>query len=279
MGTIFDYQSYRDYLRDYYNEQKATKKSFSYRSFSQKAGLNTSSFLYHVIQGKKNLTKNTVVKLCAAIGLGRKESEYFEHLVFFNQAKTIGEKTLYYSRLIEIRRPIDIQNIEKDRYDYYSKWYNSVIREIVTFLDFGDDFSQLGRALVPPITGAEAKASVELLEKLKFIERGKNGLYRQTSELISTKPGPAELFAVQKFQIEMLGLAIKSYDQTSIHERKSTSTTISISGKSIDLVKMRIREFQREIMEIAKMDTEQNRAHQLTINFFPVSRSSDDDTK
>ena len=46
MINIFEYQNYRLYLKDYYQEQKSTKKYFSYRYFSKKAGINAPAFLY-----------------------------------------------------------------------------------------------------------------------------------------------------------------------------------------------------------------------------------------
>jgi uncharacterized protein (TIGR02147 family) len=274
MINIFEHQNYREYLRSYYNEQKAVKKSFSYRSFSKKADINTSSFLFHVIQGKKNLTKNTIVKISGAIGHNREESEYFENLVFFNQADTISEKTYYYSRLFEVRRPLDIENVDKDRYEYYSKWYHSVIREVVVFYNFQDNFSALGKFLIPPVTEKEAKESIKLLEKLGFVEKDNQGLYHQTSNLILTKPGPTETFNVQKFQLEMLEVAMKAYDNVPLFQRMSTSTTFSISEKTFELIKLRAREFQREIMEMARIENDQTRAYQITVNMFPVSRST-----
>jgi uncharacterized protein (TIGR02147 family) len=279
MVNIFEYQSYRDYLRAYYNEQKSTKKSFSYRSFSKKADINTSSFLFHVIQGKKNCTKNSIVKISNAIGQNKEEAEYFENLVFFNQAESISEKTYYYSRLIEVRRPVAIENVEKDRYEYYSKWHHSVIREVVTFFDFKDDYQLLGKFLIPPVTEREARESIQLLERLGFIERDKDGLYHQTSNLIAAKPGIPDSFIIHKFQLEMLSVAMKAYDTILLQERISTSTTFSISDRTFDMLKMRTREFQREVMEIAKIDNEQNRAYQITVNMFPVSKSKSNEHK
>jgi uncharacterized protein (TIGR02147 family) len=273
MVNVFEYQNYREYLRAYYNDQKATKKSFSYRSFSKKANINTSSFLFHVIQGKKNCTKNSIVKISNAIGHNKEESEYFENLVFFNQAESITEKTYYYSRLIEVRRPLAIENVERDRYEYYSKWYHSVIREVVTFFDFHGDFLLLGRFLIPSITEREARDSIQLLERLGFIERDKEGLYHQTSNLIAAKPGIPDSFIIQKFQLEMLSVAMKAYDEIPLQGRISTSTTFSVSEKTFELLKLRTREFQREVMEIAKIDNEQNRAYQISVNLFPVSKS------
>jgi uncharacterized protein (TIGR02147 family) len=218
------------------------------------------------------LTKNSLLKISGAIGHSREETDYFENLVFFNQADTIHEKTLYYSRIVEIRRPIDIQVIPFDRYEFYNSWYHSVIREVVTFLDFKDNYSILASALTPQITAKEARESVALLEKLGFIERDQQGLYHQTANVIQIHPVPMDSFIVEKFQGEMLALAMQSYERIPIYERMSSSTTFSISVETFALFKMKAREFRKELAEIARLDSAQERAYQLTMNLFPVCR-------
>ena len=278
MADLFVHQNYREYLREFYNEQKAHRKNFSYRSFSEKAGIAAPSFLFHVIEGKRNLTKVTAVKISSAIGHSRDEAEFFENMVFFNQARTIAEKTVYYSRLVEKRKPIDIAIIPKDRYEYYSHWYHSVIREVVTFFDFKDDFDQLGAFLVPPIKGSDAKKSILLLERLGFIERDAEGLYHQTQNLIQVRVGVEEKFIIQKFQMEMLHAALKAYDTVAVPNRFCSSTTFSISAETFELYKLRLRELQQQLMEMARIDDHPGTAYQLTLNLFPVSRSTPDES-
>jgi uncharacterized protein (TIGR02147 family) len=277
MVNLFEYQNYRDYLKAYYNEQKSLKKAFSYRSFSKKAGIQAPSFLFYVIEGKRNLTKNSLLKISGAIGHTREEADYFENLVFFNQSENIHDKTLYYSRIVEVRKPFDIQMVATDRYEYYSTWYHSVIREIVTFFNFHDNYTQLGASLIPPITGKQARESIMLLEKLGFIERDGQGLYHQTSNVIGVHPIPAETFIVEKFQMEMLQVALKAYERTPIYDRMSSSTTFSISDETFKLFKLKAREFRKELAEIARLDASQERVYQLSMNLFPVSERMERD--
>jgi uncharacterized protein (TIGR02147 family) len=277
MPNLFEYQNYRAYLHDYYNEQKAQKRNFSYKSFSQKAGISAPSFLFYVIEGKRNLTKSTVMKVSNAIAFNREEAEYFECLVFFNQSQTITEKTYYYGKLVEIRKPIDIGNVQKDRWEYYSFWYHSVIREVVTFFDFQDDFSRLGSFLIPPINAQEAKKSIKLLERLGFIEKDNQGLYHQTENLIQVKTGTVDAFVIERFQMEMLQVVLKAYDLTPVKNRMCMSTTFSISKESFDLFKMRLREIHNQLMEIARVDSKPSVTYQLTMNFIPVCRSANDE--
>jgi uncharacterized protein (TIGR02147 family) len=278
MTNLFEHENYREYLRQYYTEQKSLKKNFSYRSFSQQAGIATPSFLFHVIEGKRNLTKASAVKVSTAIGHDRKEAEFFENLVFFNQAETITDKTLYYSRLLEIRKPVDIATIPKDRYEYYNSWYHSVIREVITLFRFKDDFEQLGSFLVPPIRGSEAKKSITLLEKLGFIERAEDGTYQQTQDLINVKVGAREAFVIEKFQMQMLEVALKAYNCIPIHKRMSTSTTLTISAETFELFKLRLRELQHQMLDLSRLENKPSTVYQLSVNLFPISRSTSRDT-
>jgi uncharacterized protein (TIGR02147 family) len=279
MINIFEYQDYRTYLKDYYFDQKSKKKYFSYRYFSKKAGINASAFLYYAIEGKRNLTKQTIEKISNAIGHEKQEKDYFENLVFFNQAKRISEKTKYYSKIVECREHLDIITIDKDRYDFYRKWYNSIIRELVTMLDFKGDYALLGSYVTPPISAKQAKESLALLERLGFLERDSNGLFHQTDVLIKTKPEAHDAFIIERFQTEMLEMAIKGFDNIPRNDRMNASTTFSISEATFELFKLKTREFRKDLLELAKLDNEPSLVFQFTFNLFPMSRGIDDKDK
>jgi uncharacterized protein (TIGR02147 family) len=273
MINLFEYQNYRLYLKDYYNDQKKSKKYFSYRYFSKKAGINASAFLYYVINGKRNLTKSSIEKISATIGHSKEEKDYFENLVFFNQAQTIAEKVMYYSRIVECRKPLFMKTVDRDQYEFYSKWYHSILRELACMIDFKDDFGLLGAHLVPQIGAREAKASIGLLERLGLIERDEKGLCHRTDAVIGAKASGQDAFIIEKFQTEMIDLAKKSFDAVPRADRLSASTTLSVSKATFELFKMKTREFRKELLEIARLDTAPDRVYQFTFNLFPATRS------
>ncbi|MBD3421849.1 MAG: TIGR02147 family protein [Chitinivibrionales bacterium] len=233
---------------------RSAPESASRIAFAEKAGINASAFLYYVIENKRNLTKNSIFKISRAIGHGKREAEYFENLVFFNQARTIAEKTNFYNRLIDTRKHIDIKRVGKNQMEYYSAWYHSVIREVAPLVDFRDDYVRLARCLEPAITPQQAKQSVQLLE------RDENGLYHQTDILIGATVSGADAFPIEQFQREMLSLALKSYEFASRDQRLSASTTFSVSEETFKLFLLKTREFRKELLELARLDGEWFRA-------------------
>jgi len=67
MPSVFAYNDYRKFLSDYYSEKKALSVWFSYLNFSRKAGFARKSFVFNVIGGRRELSRASVVKMCAAL--------------------------------------------------------------------------------------------------------------------------------------------------------------------------------------------------------------------
>src|SRR6185436_18708226 len=80
LPNIFAYLNYRDFLRDFYQEQKAKNPVFSYQYFANRAGFKSKSFLKLVIDGRKNLTGSSLEKMAQAMKLSPKAFSYFEDL-------------------------------------------------------------------------------------------------------------------------------------------------------------------------------------------------------
>lgn len=275
MKPVFDYTNYRLYLKDYYEERKA-ESGFTYRDFSELTGMNSTSWLLHLIKGTKNLSPDTAIRIAKALKLGKAEAEYFELMVPFTQAKTNAAKDQIYQRMLGLKRKLKIVKLGEEQYDYYTKWYHPVIRSLVTKVDFGDgpgqpDFAKLARCLVPPITAAEAKKSVRLLEKLNLIMRGPDGKYVHKNPVVSTGDEVASLNIVN-YHKQVSRLAEAAHDRASREERDISSLTLGVSEEDFKVIKARIQAFRKEIMELALASKDADRVYQLNFQLFPVGR-------
>ena len=68
MKPIIEYRDCHAFLSDYYEERKRTS-AFSWREFAKIAGFVSPSYLKVVCSGKTNLSKVTMGRVAAAIGL------------------------------------------------------------------------------------------------------------------------------------------------------------------------------------------------------------------
>ena len=269
MASVFEYSDYRQFLRDYYEQHKAVNPSFSYRYLSQKAGINSAPFFKFIIEGKRNLTKATILKTCVGLKLSDREAEYFENLVFFNQGKTIAEKNYYFERLVETQRHRSVAKIREDQFEYFTEWYHCVIREAVCMIDFKEDYAMLAKFLHPPITSKEAAKSVKLLLNLGFLKKVDNRYY-QSDPVLSTGYGLVSHQLIN-FQIMMLNKAIVAFDHCKKEERLTSATTIAVSRQTYDKMVRKLRAVRAELLELARCDTDPERVYELTINLFPLT--------
>lgn len=267
---IFDYMDYRLYLRDMFNERKSVHAAYSYRLFSLKAGFKSPNFLKLVIDGDRNLTKESIFRVAKAFNLNKRESEYFENLVFFNQSKTLEEKNIYLSRVVKYRSKTDSRLLEESEYDYYSRWYNPVIRELVTAADFNGDYKKLGSYVIPPVSEQDALRSVELLEKLKFIEKMEDGHYRM-NELSLTTGLQVRSVAIANYHREMMRIASESIERIPKADRDISSVTIRLTEENYRTAIDKIQILRKEILELAEDEDKTGRIAQFNLQIFPVS--------
>ncbi len=218
MRSIFEYMDYRKFLADYYAFKKNANRNFSYRVFNAKAGISSPVFFKLVIDGKRNLGTSSIDKFAAALNLNKKETVYFKKLVLFDQSDNPEEKQEHYAVIRSMRNMVSEKALTNAQYEYFSNWYNVVIRELVTLYNFQDDYQLLADAVRPSITSSEAKASVELLLKLNLIKKNDHGIYEQVDTAIAAD-GDIGLIAIRHFNRSMLLKAAKAIDEINRNER------------------------------------------------------------
>ncbi len=272
MNPLFEYMNFRDFLRDFYEHKRQEHSFYSYRLFSQKAGFSSPNFLKLVIDGKRNLSKESVFKCMRALNLTKPETDYFENLVFFNQSQTLDEKNAYLAKLLKHRKKSEPGRIEESEFEYYSAWYHPVIRELATAKDFRDDFRALGKMIIPAISGDEVQKSVQLLLKLGYIVRSEQGGYEKTSLSLSTGPQVRSV-AVANYHKEMLRLASESIERIPAGRRDISSLTLSVSDETYAMLKEKIVAFRRELLSIAEAQPRADIVAQVNIQLFPLSQN------
>ena len=270
MGSIYEYMDYRTFLRELFEKRKADHPFYSYRLFSQKAGFKSPNFLKLVVDGKRNLTKESVYRVAKAFGLNKRESDYLENLVFLNQSKTLDEKNHYLSRVMKYRVKCDPKLLESSEYDYYSQWFNPVLCELVTAVDFHNDYKKLGNAVIPSITAADAEKSVALLLRLELIKQNENGTYSRAATSFTTGPQVRSV-AVANYHKAMMKLASESIERFPAAKRDITSVTIAVSNETYETIRDKLQSFRREMLELAESDSQPQRVVQLNLQFFPLS--------
>ena len=168
MISIYKYSNYRFFLRDLLIEKKKNGDHLTYEALGEAVGFTSKGFLTQILQGKSNLPLGMIEAFTQALGLGKKESEYFSILVKFNQAKKASVRAEYHTQIKKEFRGKP-KALGMDQFEYYKKWYYSAVRALLTYYPYKGDFSKLAKQLEPPISPPQAKRAIQLLINLELI--------------------------------------------------------------------------------------------------------------
>lgn len=268
--------SYRDYLKAYFEHQKKVSRHFSHAFFARKAGFKSRTFIFKVMKGEKSLSRASVYPVAVALGLGKKSQDYFNLLVLFNDAKSIEEKAFFFNQLQSLNKDSRSALLVNDQYQYFNNWYNPVIREIAAFADFQDDYKKLANLVYPRITAKQAKESVELLLRLKLLEK-KDGKFMQTDTVVTTGDEVYSI-AVRNFQKENLRLASDALELLS-DEKDISTITFGTNSEGFRQVKREIVAFRKRLLGIMAGHVDLDRVYQLNFQLFPLSELKELNTK
>jgi uncharacterized protein (TIGR02147 family) len=268
--SIYDYTDYRQYLRGYYTEQKVKNPVFSYRYFAQRAGFNSSGLYKDIIDGRTGITRSLILRFSKAMKLTPKQQEYFETMVYFNDARTTDEKKLYFERMAKFYDSKAFR-VEVSQYEYYSKWYYIAVRELCAINNFKDDYPAIAQALDPPIRQEQAKKAVEVLTKLGLIQKDKNGYYKAVDKILTTGAEVKSL-AIANFQKTMMDLAKEAIDRHPAEQRNISTLTFSVSQKTYNSIKTELDACRKRVLGMIDRDENEDRICQLNMQLFPLSR-------
>jgi uncharacterized protein (TIGR02147 family) len=269
--NIFSYQDFRKFLREWYLSSKE-KYGFSYRVFSRLAGFTSSNIFKLVMEGRRNLTEDSIKKFAKGLKLSRAEAEYFRTLVLFNQAEKHEEKNLYYQKLIRTQRVQELQPLIQDRYEYYSTWYHPVIRELVVAKDFDGTMEWIARRLEPEVSAAQARKSIELLERMHFIKKDpETHRWSQDAPLV-TSGVESDQLVLLNYHRSLLELMKEQVGRVPQAERDVSALTLGVMKDRLPQLKKRIQEFRREILQMVSEDHNPDDVVLLGIQLLPVTK-------
>lgn len=268
---IFEYLSYRAYMRSFYDAAKQHMKRFSHRCFAQKAGFSSSNFLKMVMDGDRNLGPDSAHRVGEAMGLSAAEQRFFMLLVDFEQATDPDERARVMESIAATRRFMEAKPIDGMLYEYLSQWYNLAIRELAGRPDFKDDPAWIASQLRPTISVTKAQKSLELLVELGLLERVDGVVSRGEPSLDAGHE--VQVVGVRQFHRQMLERAAASIDEVASTERDISAITVCVRADSVAEIKSRLRDFREKLMAYCDEQQDPDVVYQFNMQLFPLSKT------
>ena len=270
---VFQYSNFRTFLRDIYDHRKEHQPAFSHRFFSQQAGLTSPNYLKLVMDGKRNLSKKSLVKFQSALGLKGKRADFFENLVFFNQAQSLSDRNLFYANILKIRGRNGMRKLEERQFQLYSDWRHIVIREMALLKGFRAEPGWIARKIGRGVTAKQAGESLALLSALGLLKRTANSLTPSDPDI--TTADEVRSLLVKNYHRQMMHMAVSAMDSLPPSRRDISSVTLSINSRDFPRVKEHIQLMRKELLNMGATPGEGEDVVQMNIQLFPLTGLAD----
>jgi uncharacterized protein (TIGR02147 family) len=247
----------------------------SFRGFTSRAGLRSPNYLKLVIDGDRYLTVAMAKRFAAACGLEGEPAEYFCSLVAFEQADAIEIRGQHYERLKRFAAFRKIHHLDLAQAEYYAQWYYPAIRELASRHDCYDDPEWIAAKLTPSIRAEDARTAVDNLLSMGLLRRDETGRLKQVDALVSTER-ETRSFHVANYHRTMIAQAAHSLDRIKPQQRDISSVTLCLGKDGLSLVKKRIQEMRRELLQLAELEPDPEQVVQVNFQLFPLSIPDDE---
>ncbi len=276
---IFGYTNFRKYIKDYYEMNSRVDSRFSYQFLADKGGFDNRVIVYRIIENKvKKLSTEYCIRLSKAFNHTLREAEYFGYLFDLDQIKNEEKRLAVEKKMREITdgNNVKIKMIKKDKCHeaFYAELYHSVIRALIGITyPFKDEYAQLCRRSLLPITENEARESVELLERIGFIDKNDDGTYKLiTEENIKTSRE-----YTQKYKDD---LNMKYMDVVKMLIRQHTPSTaklfkskvVGISEHTYREICTMAEEFGNKVDRMVQNENSSDRVYFYQFTFIPLTK-------
>ncbi len=267
---LFLYTNYRQYLLDFYHARKQSDPKFSLRIFASLAQFPSHGLLKYLMEGKRNLSKKTLLRLVPALGFNKDQAHYFENLVFFNQAKTLEEKNLFYERLVEGAAFSTFKKIDASQLQLFRKWHSVAVREMLQLKYFRNSPAWIASQLLPKVESQDVQESLEMLLATRLIKKTPNG-YKPTDPDITTND-EVRSFLVKSYHAQMMKLAAWAQQEVPGSDRDISSVCFSIKASQFPALKKQLQLMRKELRSFAAPEGEGERVVQVNIQLFPLTQ-------
>lgn len=270
--SVYEYTNYRLFLADFYDREKQRKPEvISYRYLSQKLDYKSPSQYLALVEGRANISKKKILSFTTFFGFDNRETEYFTHLVHYNQAKSTEEKQFHYNSLITFADS-KFKTIDEYQYEFFDHWYYGVIRELVEVVIFTGDIAILKEHLLPTISDEEIERAIEVLTTLEMIEwNDESGAYVRHDPVLTTGKIHNNRHLLL-YNMQVLDLIRNSTAFSKQGERMFSSLTFSCSEDTFKAMVGELGAARKKIISMAMQDENPERVYEMSLSALPLTK-------
>jgi uncharacterized protein (TIGR02147 family) len=269
--NVRQFNSYREYLRSFYLYKKLSKPGFSFRKFSDIAGIKSPNFLHLVMSGRRNMSEDMGLQVSKAMGLMGAERSYFMAMIKQANARRPEEVADANRGLLRAVNRLVGKDLTTASSKILSHWHHCVVKELALLPDFEPSGEWISKKLRGLVGARQAEESLELLlEAAVLCKDDETGQFEVREPMLDT--GDSLDFArVLKHHLQTLDVWKSLLPTLGQDERELGMLVFPVSKRKLPQLKERIRQFQKDMVEWLQEEQEPDSVMQLGTYLLPLT--------
>ena len=278
--VLTQYLDFRKYLADFYQYRRELTKSdlrpYNYAVFSAAANIKSPNYLKLIIEGRRNLSADMMVKFSKALGLTKEQVEEFRILVLYGQASDPSERNVHLKALMERRVDSKLKSGELDQkiWQKIPNWIAWILYSLVDQQNVSYEPEKLRARLRNKASVEEIETALNsLLSSGELTRDPETGEVKKARALMeSAEEIPVAL--IRKLQSELMYLGLESLFQDSPVDREFGSATLALTRGEFEELRFALRKIRKEAQKnigVKRLSSKGERVYQLNLQLFPIT--------
>ncbi|MFS4459883.1 TIGR02147 family protein [Bdellovibrio sp. HCB2-146] len=266
---IFQYDDYRNFLREIFKRKQLKNPQYSLRAFAQTLDVPVST-LSDVLRDKKVLTLESAEKITPGLRLQPSEARYFRMLV---ELQLVSPESIRYQQLKNEVESVSAQasrtQLDKDQIESLTQCWLFTLIELA-----GIDGFQLNEASAAAALSLQQDHARQLLKSL--VEAGQlellaNGSYQKKGTGVMASSETVNL-NLRQFHMEMMDRAKRSLIEQKPQERFVGSETFSFDSSQLSEANEIIEEFFSKMIILANRTKQKDSVYHVGVQMFRLAK-------
>jgi len=267
---IFDYDNFRDILRNEIKRRVEDNPLYSAHSFAKKIGL-SQSYLSLILNDKRSLSDEAAQSVSNALLLSPLEKEYFLLLVKKEASQKEELIWLYQQKIAELKKNHDTEILDLEKFHLIADWHHSAILECFHLEKFEHTTKNFAAYL--NLEEGEVELALKRLQNAGLVGTLESGhYYRIHTGFISTPHGIKSV-GLRTFHKQILKKASLAIEEQSVEERNFSGITMALDPQKIPEAKIKIQNFMQELMKFLD-EGNKTEIYQFSTQLFQLKNKS-----
>ncbi len=278
--VLSEYMDYRKFLGDFYSYKRHLSKKdlrpYNYAMFSAAADIKSPNYLKMIIEGRRNLSEEMILKFARAMGFNKEQSDEFRLMALFDQSTDPAARNFFLKELSDFRVQQQLRNgqIDKKIWQKIPNWITWVLYAMLDQENVDFQPAKLRELLRSKASESEIEEALKnLINSGEVVQDETTGKLRKSRNLIDS-PDEVPVALVRKLQSQLMYLGLESLFQDSPQEREFGSLTMSLTRPEFEELRFKLRQMRKQLHKdnsIKRMSNPGERVYQLNLQLFPVT--------